>query len=51
VGKTCIVLYELLKQSFHIGNVVIWPQLDWQALSASTVKVGLRPKGRYHRAQ
>jgi hypothetical protein len=31
VGKTCIVLYELLKQSFHIGNVVIWPQLDWQA--------------------
>jgi hypothetical protein len=39
VGKTCIVLYELLNQSFHIGNVVVWPKLDWQPLSASTVKV------------
>jgi len=28
VGKTCIVLYELLYQSFHIGNVVVWPKLD-----------------------
>jgi hypothetical protein len=25
------VLYELLYQSFHIGNVVVWPKLDWQA--------------------
>jgi hypothetical protein len=24
------VLYELLNQSFHIGNVVVWPKLDWQ---------------------
>jgi hypothetical protein len=31
VGKTCVVLYELLNQSFHIGNVVVWPKLDWQA--------------------
>ena len=31
MGKTCIVLYELLNQSFHIGNVVVWPKLDWQA--------------------
>jgi hypothetical protein len=23
------VLYELLNQSFHIGNVVVWPKLDW----------------------
>ena len=25
------MLYELLNQSFHIGNVVVWPKLDWQA--------------------
>jgi hypothetical protein len=31
VGKTCIVLHELLNQSLHIGNVVVWPKLDWQA--------------------
>jgi hypothetical protein len=31
VGKTCIVLYELLNESFHIGNIVVWPKLDGQA--------------------
>jgi hypothetical protein len=31
VGKTCIVLHELLNQPLHIANVVVWPKLDWQA--------------------
>ena len=35
MGKTCVVLYELLNQSFHIGNVVVWPKLDWQAAEVS----------------
>jgi hypothetical protein len=24
------VFHELLKQSLHIGDVVVWPMLDWQ---------------------
>jgi len=32
----CIVFHGLLYQPFLIGNVVVWPKLDWQALSAST---------------
>jgi hypothetical protein len=46
VGKTCIVLYELLNQSFHIGNVVVWPKLDWQAAGESQgldQEVGIAP--------
>jgi hypothetical protein len=31
VGKTCIVLHELLKQPLHIGNIVVRTKLDWQA--------------------
>ena len=30
LGKTTIVLHEVLNQLFHIGNVVVWPKLDWQ---------------------
>jgi hypothetical protein len=49
-GKTCILLYELLNQSFHIGNVVVWPKLDWRAADRLNLesqgfdqKVGSRP--------
>jgi hypothetical protein len=30
LGKTGIMFHELLNESFHIGNVVVWPKLDWQ---------------------
>jgi hypothetical protein len=30
MGKTRIVLHKFLNQSLHIGNIIVWPELNGQ---------------------